>query len=362
MRTTAESGLASPEGPELISGSFATGRRAVDESADVEERTVAAIRAKNREFQEKTDAQLALPIPLLTEQRDQALRQLEHLTTRARLERESLIAEQDAFIVSLTEDHQRDLAKLEQQLAQARTALDRQAVLSAPPSSSLREPSSTDARLLEAAERIDQLAAQLETAYRELDESLKENVRLQGERDDAVQAVEEVRIELNHALDLARDDITRLELEAAETNRLLDDTRDRAREEQCRVLEELEAARRELDERREEVRLLLERVEEESPPTRLPLPTQAAELERARGEAKIARKQLVEAKREVARLSRELELARSPRRASSIGVIASGRVGGGTRTGTTLPGVSAPRHVAPGSAEPEQKASHGQGD
>jgi hypothetical protein len=309
MSTTAESVLASPEGAELVSGSFVTGRRAAEESADAETRTIAAIRSKNREFQEKTDAQVALPIPLLTEQRDQALRQLEHLTTRARLERESLIAEQDAFIVSLTEDHQRDLAKLEQKLGQARTALDRQAVLSGPPSSSLREPSSTDARLLEAAERIDQLAAQLETAYREIDENLRENVRLQGERDDAARAVDELRIHLTQELDLARDEIIRLELEAEETNRLLDDTRDRAREEQCRVLEELETARRELDERREEVRQWLDRAEEKAPSTRLPLPTQAGELERARGEAKIARKQLVEAKREAARLSRELELA-----------------------------------------------------
>jgi hypothetical protein len=349
MSTTAESRQASPEGAELVSGSFVTGRRAADESANADARALEAIRAKNREFQQKTEGQLALAVALLTEQRDEALRQLEHQITRVRLERESLIAEQDAFIVSITEDHQRDLAKLEQQLTQARTALDRQAVLSAPPSSSLREPSSIDARLLEAAERIDQLASQLENAYREIDESLKENVRLQGELDDAVQATEELRIDLTHALDLARDDITRLELEAAETNRLLDDTRDRAREDQCRVLEELEAAKRELDERREEVRLLREGAEEEAASTRigLPLPTQASELERARGEAKIARKQLIEAKREVSRLTRELELARSPRRTGSIGVIASGRVGGGTRTGTTLPGVSGPQHPAP---------------
>ncbi len=350
MSTTAESRQASPEGAELVSGSFVTGRRATDESADADARALEAIRAKNREFQQKTEGQLALAVALLTEQRDQALRQLEHQITRVRLERESLIAEQDAFIVSLTEDHQRDLAKLEQQLAQARTALDRQAVLSAPPSSSLREPSSTDARLLEAAERIDQLASQLENAFRELDETLKENVRLQGERDDAVQATEELRIDLTHALDLARDEITRLELEAAETNRLLDDTRDRAREDQCRVLEELEAAKRELDERHEELRQLRDGGAEGKPPSTrigLPLPTQASELERARGEAKIARKQLVEAKREVSRLTRELELARSPRRTASIGVIASGRVGGGTRSGTTLPGVSGPQHPTP---------------
>jgi hypothetical protein len=349
MSTTAESRQTSPEGAELVSGSFVTGQRAADESVDADARALEAIRAKNREFQQKTEGQLALAVALLTEQRDEALRRLEHQITRVRLERESLIAEQDAFIVSITEDHQRDLAKLEQQLAQARTALDRQSVLSAPPSSSLREPSSSDARLLEAAERIDQLASQLENAYREIDESLKENVRLQGERDDAVQATEELRADLTHALELAREDITRLELEAAETNRLLDDTRDRAREDQCRVLEELEAAKRELDERREEVRQLLAGGDENARSTRigLPLPTQASELERARGEAKIARKQLVEAKREVARLTRELELARAPRRASSIGVIGSGRVGGGTRTGTTLPGVSGPQHPAP---------------
>lgn len=59
MSTTAEPSLASREGAELISGSFVTGRRAADECADADLRAVAAIRAKNREFHEKTEAQLA---------------------------------------------------------------------------------------------------------------------------------------------------------------------------------------------------------------------------------------------------------------------------------------------------------------
>ena len=82
MSTTAESRQASPEGAELVSGAYVTSRRAAAHSVDAETRALEAIRARNREFQQKTDGHLALPITLLTEQRDQALRQLELQTAR----------------------------------------------------------------------------------------------------------------------------------------------------------------------------------------------------------------------------------------------------------------------------------------
>ncbi len=119
MSTTVESSLASPDGGGARLGFL---RHGAARHRRVRRRGRARHRGdpgQKSRYQEKTEARVALPI---RSSRSSAIRRcgrLEHVTTKSRLERESLIAEQDAFIVSLTEDHQRDLAKLEQQLARS---------------------------------------------------------------------------------------------------------------------------------------------------------------------------------------------------------------------------------------------------
>jgi DNA repair exonuclease SbcCD ATPase subunit len=269
---------------------------------------------------------------------------LEEANHSLETQRATLQAEQDTFIAFLMEDHQKGLVALEQQLSQAKQSLERQAVLS--PVIAAPAPSSDDSELrrslTQAEEHIATLREQLENAYREVDESRSDGWRLQEERDEAIRNTDDIRNELLAEVDGSRDEIAKLEQSLDEANRALEDARDEAREETSRILEELESARNECDERRAEVTRLRERLEGGQSDYRAsvpPPPPQNDELELARAEAKVVRKQLIDTKRELSRLSRELELARA-QRGPLHRVTPTGGFRPNTRTGTTQPGLN----------------------
>jgi chromosome segregation ATPase len=333
-------------------------------STSAQARALAAIATHNQEFRIKCDSLLSVPLALLVEQRDRALFALEEARLGLENDRSTLIAEQDTFIAFLMEDHQKQLAALDQQLSQAKLALERQAIL-AP---AIHAPLATggDAELREslarAEEHIAALREQLENAYREVDESRSDGWRLQEERDEAVRTTDDLRIELLNQLDATRDEAARLQLALDEANRALEDTRDEAREEASRLIEELDSVRNECDERRAEVVRLRERLENQQSDYRAsvpPPPPQSDELELARAEAKVVRKQLIDSKRELSRLTRELDLARA-QRAPLYRVTPTGGLRPSTRTGTTQPGMTSSSDAKPGDSGTSKAPGNGE--
>jgi hypothetical protein len=269
----------------------------------------ASIRAANQALLDKTADRFELPISVLIEQRDQALQQNEELRHHARGERAALIAEQDQFITFLMTDHEAKLVKLAEELKSAREALARQRNLESPSTSAVE---GAPAELTDVKLEVFRLKDLLEAAYAEADETRADAARLQAELDDAVRAADDIRLEVRLEVDAARDDAFRIQSQLDETNRLLEDARDQLRDEGYRFTEELDDARRELDDRVAEVRRLRGRLTELDE-TRHSLPPPPAMLDTVRSENQLLRKQLIDAKRELSRVSRELELSNTRR-------------------------------------------------
>lgn len=269
-----------------------------------------AIRAANQQLLDKTGDRFALPIAILIDQRDEALQQSEALRQHAQGERAALLAEQDQFITFLMTDHEAKLVKLGEELKSTREALARQRALEGP---LVDSPSTSAGDMTDGGMEIARLKDLLEAAYAEADETRADAARLQAELDDAVRAADEVRLAVQLDVDAARDDAFRIQTQLDETNRLLEDARDQTRDEAFRFTEELDEARRSLDERSAEVRRLRERLSalDAAPRNSLPPPPPAGglELDAARADNQLLRKQLIEAKREVSRVTRELSLS-----------------------------------------------------
>ncbi len=349
------------ENLEAVHGSGAS--NGAEQPTEGQARALATIANLNQEFRLKTDELLSLPLGVLVEQRDSAIFALAETELALERQRAALQDEQDHFISSMMEDHQKELAALEQQLSQAKEAKERQAALTPVIHTPLATngDSALKKSLTQAEEHIKSLQDQLENAYREVDESRADAWRLQEERDEAVRTTDEIRNELLNDLDAARDESTKYQLALEEANRAIQDARDEAREETSRMLEEVETARRECDERRAEVVRLRERLENAQTDYRAsqpPPPPQNDELELARTEAKVVRKQLIDTKRELSRVTRELELARAQRPAAAPVFRATPHGGFRPttgRTGTTSPGMAAVNPDGPVSRPPASR-------
>ena len=98
------------------------------------------------------------------------------------------------------------------------------------------------------------------TANAEIDETRADALRLQEERDEAIRATDDLRLDLMSQLEGAKDDAFQLETRLDETNRLLEDTCDEKRDDTLRLTEELVELRREFDAQSEEVRRLRARL------------------------------------------------------------------------------------------------------
>lgn len=271
-----------------------------------------AIRSANDALVARTGDRFELPIGVLIEQRDEAIKQSELLRGSAAREKAAMLAEQDQFITFLMTEHEAKLLKLGEELKSARAALDRLRSVdgtSDRPRAAAGDPG-------DAAEEIGRLRDLLEAAYAEADETRADAARLQADLDNAVVAVDDVRLALRQEIDAARDDAFEIQSKLDEANRLLEDVRDQARDEAFRFTEELSEARRERDERSAEVRRLRERLADLTDGTRPsmpPPPAAGAELASARTDNELLRKQLIDAKRELSRVARELELSQMRR-------------------------------------------------
>jgi chromosome segregation ATPase len=285
-----------------------------------------AIRAANQELQRRAGSALDLPLTVLVEQRNRALREVQAARAEALRARKESIEEQDRFIAFLMADYERQVVELQRELERAREAQERRRLLEPVASASNaaageREPFASGS--LE--NQIASLQDQLQAAYSEVDDTRSDATRLQEERDDAIRETSDVRYECQKQVELARDEATQLQWQLDEAERRLEDASDQARDEAYALSEQIDEARRELDERTAEVRSLHARLAtlDEEIQTRPP-PSAAIELENARKEAQLLRKSLIEAKREASRVKNELESVRA--RAGLLGAPDEGAV------------------------------------
>jgi uncharacterized coiled-coil DUF342 family protein len=284
------------------------------------------IQASNQELIDRAREMLKLPIVVLTEQRDNALRRLAGAERRSEARRLQLVAEQDKFISFLMSEQEQKVAELEHALQSThQEALQKQSlarsIVSAGP---LPSAAGADTQLVE---QIEALQQALDAATAEVEETRVDASRLQEERDEAIRAIDDAHIELMSEVESARDDCFQLETRLDEAQRLLEDARDQARDEADRFNEELSEARRELDERNEEVRRLRARVAShvtETMTSRPPPPPADKELERARSEAQRLRQQVIATKRDLARVTHELEAQKAAPRTARIPLTRSG--------------------------------------
>jgi hypothetical protein len=266
-----------------------------------------AIRSANEELRRRTGDLLGVPIAVLVDQRDAALRQLGDAQREGEERERAVIAEHDAFITFLMEEQEKQLGQVSDQLDRAREELGRQRALGAPeeiaPESAAGDPR----------RKIASLQHELEVAYAEIDDTRVDAARLQAERDDAIRAIDDARVQAYVQVEAAGDEAFQLQLDLDAANRLLEDERDAARDASLTAADALADVRRELDDRNAEVRQLRDRLAERTDETRAsaPPPSAAAqELHAARDEAQRLRKQLIDTRRELSRVGRELQLAR----------------------------------------------------
>lgn len=277
----------------------------------------ASIRSANEELQRRVGSSFDLPLTVLVEQRNQALRAADEARDQASALRRAAIEEQDRFIAFLMVDHERQLAELQRELERAREWLERRRSLEPVVNavSAGRQPNElagAGGALSDLEAQVASLQEQLQAAYSEVDDSRADAARLQEERDEAIRETNDVRFECQKQVEAARDEAAQLQWQLDEALRRVEDAGDQARDDAYALSEQIDEARRELDERNSEVRALHARLAtlDEEIQTRPP-PAAAIELENARKEATLLRKGLIEAKRDASRLKNELESAKA---------------------------------------------------
>lgn len=217
----------------------------------------AIVQAHNQALLERAGSLFELPLVVLTEQRDQALGRLARAEQRAAEQRRRWVAEQDKFIGFLMTEHEAKLRELRADCDHLRAELDasraathdaQTADVSLAPDHAWDEPG------------LEALQQALDAANAEIDETRADALRLQEERDDAIRATDDVRLELLSELESSRDETFQLESQLDEVHRLLEDVRDQAQGEVLRLNEEIGDLRAELGARNDELQRLRARL------------------------------------------------------------------------------------------------------
>jgi hypothetical protein len=195
-----------------------------------------------------------LATSVLIEQRDRALRLLEQTREDAHQRIEALVAVHDGLIASMVAYHQRELDVLQAQLDAAHGGHERRPTI-IPESPALGSEFtggvtagvSAAGSISEAQERENsELRSELAAANAEIEATRADAIRLQGERDDALCAADDVRLQILSEIGAARDEAIQVQAQLDDALRMVDDGRDQAREEQLRFVEELDALHQKL--------------------------------------------------------------------------------------------------------------------
>jgi chromosome segregation ATPase len=288
------------------------------DGADVE----GAIRAANREFAAQATSTLEALLSVLFDQRNRAIRKAHALREEMRRTRERMTEEQDRFIAFLVSDYEQQVAARDQRLESIQRELERRRpVLELVADEVSPESSPT----LDLPEQIIALQENLRAAQGEADALRSDLKQVREERDEAIRETNEVRQEYTARLERAQDEAVQLSWQLDEAKRQLHETRDEMRDEAHRLAKLLAEAKSELDERNRELRGLRARLMElDHEVHSRPPPSAAVELENARNEVQLVRKQLIEAKREQSRLTQELQILRSGRLGATDIALAAG--------------------------------------
>lgn len=306
---TGTSALEVPSDPPLVANSGTPPPTSGVVAADVDAERLfdERVRTANQQFLARVGDALTLPVQVLIEQRDTALAELARQGALSQRELQKANADHERFVTFLMEEQLANLRHVRDQLDAAREELQRWRSLSGTETPAQRQPtalpaaSETDETL---AARLEALRAELEGAFTEIDETRAEAARLQEERDEAIRANDDLRVELQGEIDAARDETFEVQTKLDATLTALDDAHDEARDDAMRLTEELDELRRKLDERTEEVRRLRERLGQGSDEvihSRPPPAGADTDLDTARREIKWLRQQLIEAKRQASK-------------------------------------------------------------
>jgi DNA repair exonuclease SbcCD ATPase subunit len=262
-------------------------------------------------------------IAVVLEQRDLALARLATLSHERDLERAQSAAEHDRFVTDLLQEHSAKQVELERQLKAMRSAAERQRALGTAPVIAPSFPvvitgaePANNAESVQLREQLGDLRRLLEAAYVEVDDLKAVVPRLEDERDTAIRDADDTRVQLYGEIEAARDEGSVLQLQLDEAQRQMDEQRDLARDESHGWSERLSETERELDERRAEVSRLRERMDAmvtEVKFSRPPPPATSDELTRAREEAQQLRKEVIDTKRQLSRVTRELAITKMQR-------------------------------------------------
>jgi chromosome segregation ATPase len=252
-------------------------------------------------------------IAVLIEQRDRALSEAAQLTTRATQERVALAAEHDRFASELMSEYSSKLAEQEQRFKQAWDTRERQHALQ-PATHAEAQPATGESSA--GREQVQNLRRLLEAAYADLDQLRAALPRIEEERDVALRDADDARIRFYGELEHARDEANAMQAQLDDANRQVEEARDQAREEAFALSERLSEVERELDERRAEVERMRERMAAmamEVKHSRPPPPAGAEELARARDEVQGLRKELIDTKRQLSKVTREFAVSKIQR-------------------------------------------------
>jgi replicative DNA helicase len=222
----------------------------------------AAIRTANQVFERRVGNRLELPITVLVEQRNSALKELVEFREAAEREMQELEDEHERVVSSLMQCHQQELD------AFAQGQVHREALVPEPPTDEVTKVALVRDLLQDAAEEEEsptettlavhiRLAAlegtivglqrDLEAANAEVEETRRDAIRIQLECDEALTASDNDRLAMQTEVEKARDEVIEVQAFLDEALRQLEDARDQAREEQARLAEEIGELRRALE-------------------------------------------------------------------------------------------------------------------
>ena len=209
-----------------------------------------AVRRANAELEDRVGDKLQLPLAVLINQRDRALRGLAEAHTHAEQSLRDLTTDHDRFVAFVMHENAQRVAALEATLqterARAVRAEVQVATLGAVPERASQE---FNQDLAEAQAEILELKEAVRLLEGEVEETRAEAVRLQGERDEAIRSTDDLRLDLLQDLEAARAEAADFQARFDATERALLDARDQARDEVAGLTEQIVELQRVADKR-----------------------------------------------------------------------------------------------------------------
>jgi predicted nucleic acid-binding Zn-ribbon protein len=209
-----------------------------------------AVRRANAELEDRVGDKLQLPLAVLINQRDRALRGLAEAHTHAEQSLRDLTTDHDRFVAFVMHENAQRVAALEATLqterARAVRAEAQVATLGAVPERASQE---FNQDLAEAQAEILELKEAVRLLEGEVEETRAEAVRLQGERDEAIRSTDDLRLDLLQDLEAARAEAADFQARFDATERALLDARDQARDEVAGLTEQIVELQRVADKR-----------------------------------------------------------------------------------------------------------------